>query len=107
MAAGDWKDMLLASQTGNLDLVKYYIRQGVNINYQHPKYLTTPLIESIENEHPAIVQLLLQNGADLGFSTDTPLIVALRTKHKAIIKMLRPYAGSWWNRLQLFFKNLC
>lgn len=44
MAAGDWKEMLIASQEGNLDLVRYHIRMGENPNYQHPEFLTTPLI---------------------------------------------------------------
>ncbi|MEM6299840.1 MAG: hypothetical protein AAF740_14215 [Bacteroidota bacterium] len=40
MAAGDWKDLLAATQNNDLELVKYHLKQGVDINYQHPEFLT-------------------------------------------------------------------
>jgi hypothetical protein len=40
MAAGDWKEMLIAAQNGDLELVRYHIRMGENPNYQHPEFLT-------------------------------------------------------------------
>ena len=46
MAAGDWKEMLVAAQNGDLPLLRYHIRLGENLNYQHPEFLTTPLIEA-------------------------------------------------------------
>lgn len=95
MAAGDWKDMLHAIQTGNLNLVKYHIEAGVNPNYQHPEFLITPLIASIELEHVDIVQFLLENGADpnlkAGFSSDTPLSVAKKQKNKALVSLIKEY----------------
>lgn len=103
MAAGDWKEMLKASQDGDLDLVKYHIEKGENPNYQHPELLTTPLIESIEYQNTEITKFLLHNGADphlkAGFSTDTPMIVAKRNNNKEAIKLLKPYYPS-------FFKNI-
>ena len=55
MAAGDWKEMLVAAQSGDLALVRYHIRMGENPNYQHPEFLTTPLIEAATFGHKEIV----------------------------------------------------
>ena len=99
MAAGDWKDLLYACQNGDLELVKYHIKGGVNPNYQHPELLTTPLIASIENANADITKFLLENGADphlkAGFSTDTPMLVAKRLSNKEAIKLLAPYYKSF------------
>ncbi|MEM6697932.1 MAG: ankyrin repeat domain-containing protein [Bacteroidota bacterium] len=95
MAAGDWKEMLLAAQNGDLELVKYHIHMGENPNYQHPEFLTTPLIESATFGHLEIVQFLLDNDADpnirAGFSSDTALSMARRNKHRAVVKLLKKY----------------
>ncbi len=64
LRGGDWKEMLKAAENGDIELVKIYIRMGVDINYVHPEELTTPLIESARNGHFEIVKLLLENGAD-------------------------------------------
>lgn len=100
MAAGDWKDMLAAVQEGKIDLVKYHIEQGVNPNYQHPEFLTTPLIESISFGQHEIAKYLLENGADpklrAGFSTDTPLSIAKRTKDKELIRLIKSYIPRKW-----------
>lgn len=98
MAAGDWKDLLKATQIGDLNLVKYHIENGIDLNYQHPEFLTTPLIESIEHRQPEVTACLLANGADPklnpGFSSDSPIAVARRVNNKAAIQLLRPYYPS-------------
>ena len=103
MAAGDWKAMFSATQDGNLDLVKYYLKEGVNPNYQHPELLSTPLIVSIEAGHLEITRFLLENGADpllkAGFSTDTPMKVARRLKNMGAVDLLKPYYPSLFRRL--------
>lgn len=105
MAAGDWKDMLSAVQEGDLELVKYHLDGGVNLNYQHPEFLTTPLIESISFQQYEIAKYLLENGADptlkAGFSMDSPLAVAKQTKNKDFVKLVRAYLPkeSFWQRI--------
>lgn len=100
MAAGDWKDMLTAAQEGKIDLVKYHIEQGVNPNYQHPEFLTTPLIESISFRQYEVAKYLLENGADpklrAGFSTDTPLSIAKGTKDKKLIQLIKSHLPRKW-----------
>lgn len=93
MSAGDWKDMLIAIQKGNMDIVKYHIKNGINPNYQHPEFCTTPLVESIEHERIEIAKYLLNKGADpslkVGISNDSPLSIAKKTKNKELIALIR------------------
>ena len=96
MAAGDWKEMLVAAQNGNLPLVRYHIRMGENPNYQHPEFLTTPLIEAATFGHKEIVEFLLENGANpklkAGFSSDTALKMAKQNGHGAIVALLNTHS---------------
>ncbi|SEL43054.1 Ankyrin repeat-containing protein [Aquimarina amphilecti] len=98
MSGGNWKDMLLASQTGDLELVKYYVKTGVDINYQHPEAMTTPLIESFRFGNIDIAKFLLKNGADVhakeGFSGDTALSVATEKQNQEALKLLNLYLKS-------------
>ena len=55
---GDWKEMLSGAEKGDLELVRYYVKMGIDINYQHPEVLTTTLIERARYGHMDIVQFL-------------------------------------------------
>lgn len=101
MDGGNWKEMLVAVHNGDLDLVKYHVRAGVDINYQHPELLTTPLIDAAEYGQYEIAEYLLAQGADpkipAGFSSDTPLRMARRHGHRDIVRLLRQHMGiPWW-----------
>ena len=63
MSGGDWKAMFRGIQEGDLELVKFYLNQGIDPNYQHPEYMALPLSESIRYDHLEIIELLLANGA--------------------------------------------
>ena len=95
MAAGDWKELYLSAENGNLELVKYHISMGVDPNYQHPEFMTTPLIVSIEQQHIEIAQFLLENGADPSikevFGKHTPLSMAKFTKNQELISLVQAY----------------
>jgi hypothetical protein len=65
MAHGDWKDMFKAVEENDLALVEFYLRQGVDMNYQHPEYFTNPLFESIRLGNIDMTKLLLAHGASL------------------------------------------
>lgn len=89
---GDWKEMLTASEKGDVALVRYHLRNGIDPNYQHPELLTTPLIESAMHGHLEVVKLLLENGAKPEiqsiFFGYTALEVAKIKKHQAVIQVL-------------------
>jgi len=63
MAAGDWKEMYKASLEGDLELVKFHLREGIDPNYQHPEILSLPLVAAIQAGHTEIVKALLEAGA--------------------------------------------
>lgn len=95
MAAGDWKEFYLAAQSGNLELVKYHIQMGIDPNHQHPEFMTTALIVSIESQHVEIAKYLLENGSDPtrkeDYGHDTPLSMAKKTKNKELISLVASY----------------
>ena len=64
MSAGDWKDMFKGVQENDLSLVKYYLSEGIDPNYQHPEFMALPLAEAIRYDLLEMVKLLLANGAD-------------------------------------------
>lgn len=64
MSGGDWKEMYVAVQRGDIDLVKYHIKNGIDPNYQHPEILSLPLVTAIIEGHIEIAKFLLENGAD-------------------------------------------
>jgi len=43
MSGGDWKAMFKAVQENDLELVRFYLRSGVDPNYQHPEFMALPL----------------------------------------------------------------
>ncbi len=95
MSGGDWKELYLSAQNGNLELVKCHIDTGIDPNYQHPEFMTTPLIASIEAGHYEIAKYLLENGADPTikehYGHDTPLSMAESTRNKMMITLIKSY----------------
>ncbi len=95
MSGGDWKEMLVAVQNGNFDLVKYHIEAGIDPNYEHPELMTTVLIECIEYDRLEIAKYLLEHGADpkqnAWLSTDNPISVAKRNGKRQFVKLMKGY----------------
>jgi ankyrin repeat protein len=92
MSGGDWKAMFKAVQQNDLELVKFYLRSGVDPNYQHPEFMALPLSESIRYNHLEIAQVLLENGAE-ALATEmesgtTPLDLAKRKKMPKAVDLL-------------------
>jgi len=96
MSGGDWKAMFKAVQDNDLALLRYYIKIGVDLNYQHPEYMALALSESIRYNHLEIAKELLAHGAQANIvemeSGKTPLSLAkLRLNQKAVA-LLEQYA---------------
>lgn len=93
MSGGDWKEMFQAAESGDLELVRYHISQGVDPNYQHPEILSSALVASILSNHTDIAKYLLENGAkpDLkSYLEDmTPLQAAKKMKNRDLIALLK------------------
>lgn len=95
---GDWKDMFRGVETNDFDLVKYHIRNGIDLNYQHPEFLTSALIESIQRNHLEMMELLLKNGALPNlkevFTNKTPMMIAKENRNKEAVVILNRYLGT-------------
>ncbi|MFK8009126.1 MAG: SDR family NAD(P)-dependent oxidoreductase [Saprospiraceae bacterium] len=92
---GDWKEMFNAASEGDIELVKYHLKMGVDLNYQHPEYMTSVLIECIRLGKIEMVKFLLKNGADPsateGFGTTTTLSIAKSEKNHEAVHLLISY----------------
>lgn len=95
MSAGNWKELFHACETGDIALAKYHIHAGVDLNYQHPEYMTTALIASIRAEQANIVKLLLEHGADPhiqeAWGTDNAFKAAQTLGNNTIVELLNRY----------------
>ena len=95
MSGGNWKEMFEGIETNDIGLVEYYLKLGVDPNYQHPEILASPLVESIRLNHLEIAKLLLDNKADPNikdaWGKETPLFIAKKHKNKAAIQLLKLY----------------
>jgi len=93
MSAGDWKELFAACQSGDLELVKYHIRNDIDPNYKHPEFLTTPLNESVRFKHLPIIKYLLNNGANPTIKDDwtgeTAIAIARKMKDVGLIELFK------------------
>lgn len=64
MDGGNWKEMFAAAEEGDLALVKYHVSRGVDVNYAHPEFLSTPLVATILAGQEEVAHFLLVAGAD-------------------------------------------
>lgn len=64
MPAGDWKDMFRAACDGDVELVRFHLDSGVDVDHAHPEFQSTALVASIVAGHEEIANLLLDHGAD-------------------------------------------
>ena len=94
MSGGDWKDMFLAACEGDVDLVRYHLENGVDVDYAHPEFQSTALVGSILAGHEAVAHLLLDHGADPLLESEldgqTPLQAARQAGLPGVEARLRP-----------------
>lgn len=64
MSAGDWKRFYQAVCDGYMRLVRLYIEAGIDVNYAHPEFFSTPLVAAIRNQREEVALFILQRGAD-------------------------------------------
>jgi uncharacterized protein len=64
VSGGNWKEMFNAACEGDLALVEYHVKAGVDINYAHPEFLATPLVASILARQESVALYLLESGAN-------------------------------------------
>ena len=82
--------VIVASQNGHLELVKYFIGRGVPIDVPDDDGVTA-LQWACYNGYTDIAKFLIQNGADVDnydYNNTTPLMDAAKGNHSEIIKLL-------------------
>lgn len=104
MSGGDWKEMFNAGCAGDLALVEHHVKSGVDVNYAHPEFLSTPLVAAILAGQEAVALYLLDHGANPAlpseFDAATPLEAAQQMGLVAVEEKLyamgvpRPVAGA-------------
>ena len=88
--------LLRVIDEGKIEFVRWAMEQGVDPNLESPKSGATLLTEAISALQPAIVELLVQYGADPEFADDegiTPLELAQKTGNPAMIACLEKAAS--------------
>jgi len=87
--------MFKGVQDGDYTLVEYYLKMGVDPNYQHPEFLAAALVESVRFNQLEIAQLLLNYGANPNIKEvwwgETPLSVAKIKKNLKAIELIEAY----------------
>ena len=113
MSGGNWKEMFNAACEGDLALVEYHVKAGVDTNYAHPEFLATPLVACILAGQAQVALFLLDNGANphLGSEFDglTPIQAARKMgMHQVEAKLsslgvvapaVQAKRAGWWARL--------
>ena len=70
MSGGNWKEFYLAARDGDVELVRYHVQIGVDVNYAHPEFQSTALVAAILAGKREVAQYLLDNGADPDLMSD-------------------------------------
>ncbi len=92
MSGGHWKEMFNAACSGDLALVQYHVKNGVDLNYAHPEFLSTPLVACILAGQDAVALYLLAQGANPHLHSEfdglTPLQAARQAGLAAVERQL-------------------
>ena len=83
MAGGNWKEMYIAGCEGDLELVKYHVKQGVDVNYAHPEFLSTPLVACALAGQEEIALYLLDSGANPHLPSEFDELTPIQAARKA------------------------
>lgn len=93
MSGGNWKEMFNAACAGDLELVRYHVQAGTDVNYAHPEFLSTPLVASILARQEAVALYLLAQGANPHLHSEfdglTPQQAAQRVGLGAVVQRLQ------------------
>lgn len=92
MSGGDWKELFNAGVEGDLELVRHHVKAGVDVNYAHPEFLSTPLVAAILAKQEDVALYLLEHGAAPGLASEfdgvTPIQAARSSGLAAVERKL-------------------
>ncbi|KAI9878100.1 MAG: hypothetical protein M1830_001892 [Pleopsidium flavum] len=84
-------DLMVGSRLGLEMMVKFWLRNGAEVNFQDHLTTWTPLLLAVQGDHLAIVKMLLENGAETNTQDIhgcTALWIAARQGYEAVVKTL-------------------
>lgn len=93
---GMWLDLKKAVGNNDIQKAQEFINHGADVNF-HDQYECTPLYYAIQCNHPEMVKLLLDYGADVNsknsYYGSTMLHYALHYNYPEIVKLLLDYGA--------------
>jgi len=63
--------LMTAAKVGNLEPVRALLDGGAKVDTADPTYNQTALMIAVRDDHPAVVRLLVERGADVNAKTRT------------------------------------
>ena len=113
---GNWKELFNAACEGDLELVRYHAQCGVDVDYAHPEFLSTPLVACILARQEAVAHFLIDHGANVHLHSEfdgmNPLQAAGSAGLASVVDRLRSLGATtpvpanrpaprrpWWRRL--------
>lgn len=75
-------EFIIAALSGNLEMCKEFLEQGIDVNVVRYRTKETALHEAARSCHPELCKLLLEHGAKVNLrcpGNETPLMVAVET----------------------------
>lgn len=88
MDGGNWKEMFNAACEGDLELVKYHVAHGVDVNYAHPEFLSTPLVACLLAGQQAVALYLLAAGANPQLHSEFDGLTPMQAARQAKLPLL-------------------
>ena len=83
MDGGNWKEMFNAACDGDLELVKHHVENGIDVNYAHPEFLSTPIVACALEGQEHVALYLLDAGADPNLYSEFDAMTPLQAARKA------------------------
>jgi hypothetical protein len=88
MDGGNWKEMFNAACDGDLELVRYHVERGVDVNYAHPEFLSTPLVACVLAGQESVALYLLASGAAPGLHSEFDGLTPMQAARQARLPRL-------------------
>lgn len=88
MDGGNWKEMFNAACDGDLELVSYHLERGVDVNYAHPEFLSTPLVACLLAGQQAVALHLLASGANPHLHSEFDGLTPMQAARQARLPLL-------------------